>query len=168
MKVLKSFNIFITIIIISSAVFFIFFFSVSAEYLNRDILARYPSAEILIEKDMGGSKIIFFSVVKNKTGIANYVRLPFSEKYYCQKIYVLENLKGQPQEIKDVFMGTWNGYVITATPENIHLENTKKAYGTYWILVYSFVILAWIEWFVYMSLKRKNKSWIQKGSNDKQ
>lgn len=162
-----SIYIFMSIAILSFAFIFIYFHSVNAELINRDITKRYSSAEILIEKDMGGSKIVFFSAGKNKTGIANYVKLPLLKKYYCQKDYVLENLEGQPQEIQDVFMGTWNGYVISATHENIHLDNTKKNYGIYWILVYSFVILVWIEWFVYMSLKRISKSCIQKSSSVK-
>jgi len=157
MRRFKTFNICIDVIFVILVLIFVFFFLTDEESINKDISEKYNAAEILIERDIEDSKIILFSVGETKTGIANYIKLPFVNKYFCQETYVLENSDTPVQEIKDVFRGKWDGYVITATPKYIKLDNVAKNYGIYWSLIQLIITPLALGWFIFIYIEIRAK-----------
>ena len=87
--------------------------------------------EILGVKDTVDSRLVVFLVSETEMGIANYVKLPLKNLYYCQEQYTWDFLI-EDMEINDVFKGKWDGYVVRATPETIEILNTAKSHGLYW------------------------------------
>lgn len=133
---------------------FIFFFTIEKSDIGKDISERYQNAVILAENDTKVTQMVFFSVGKTKIGLANYIKLPLLDRYYCQKSYALDNTEEQPI-LYDVFKGRWQGYVIQATPEAIKIQNVDPGYGVYWYIVYFSYFILSIEALLYYRIKRR-------------
>ncbi len=80
---------------------FILFFTVEKNDIGKDISKKYENVVILSEKNTIATQIFFFSVGKAEIGIANYIKMPLLDRYYCQKHYVLDNTEEKPK-INDV------------------------------------------------------------------
>ena len=132
---------------------FILFFTIGKNDIGNDISEKYQNTIILSEKNTNVTQIVFFSAEKTKIGIANYVKIPLLDRYYCQESYVLDNAEKSPI-INDVLKGRWQGYVIEATPEAIKIQNVDPGYGVYWYIVYFSYLIFSIEAILYYRRKR--------------
>lgn len=127
-------NIILAITCILAFLIFILFFTVEKKDIGKNITEKYQNTVILSEKNTNATQIVFFSVGKTKIGIANYVKAPLLDRYYCQESYILDNVEEQPI-INDVMKGGWQGYLIEATPEAVKIQKNVPRYGVYWYIV---------------------------------
>jgi hypothetical protein len=104
---------------------------------------------------------VFFSIGKTEIGIANYVKIPLSDRYYCQESYAVDNTEGRPV-INDVLKGRWQGYLIEATPEAVTIQKDVLRYGVYWHIVYVGCLFLVFEAVIYYRRKRKHGGFANK------
>jgi len=150
----KQINIILVITCLLVLLIFILFFSLEKEDIDKAISEKYQNTVILSEKDTKATQIVFFSVGKTDIGIANYIKIPFVDRYYCQESYILDNTEGQPV-INDVLKGRWQGYLIEATPEAVTIQKNVPRYGVYWYIVYFSYLIFAIEAIIYYRQKRR-------------
>lgn len=153
MNKFKQINIIFAVGCVLVVSIFILFFTIEKNEIGKDISEKYQNTIILSEKNTKVTQIVFFSVEKTKIGIANYVKVPLLDRYYCQESYVLDNTENKPI-INDVLKGRWQGYVIEATPEAIKIQNVDPGYGVYWYIVYFSYLVFSIEAILYYMRKR--------------
>lgn len=151
----KQINVIFVVGCVLAVSIFILFFTIEKNDIGKDIAEKYKNTIILSEKNTKATQIIFFSVDKNKIGIANYVKVPLLDRYYCQESYVLENT-GEKPIINDVLKGRWQGYVIEATPEAIKIQNVDPGYGVYWYIVYASYFIFAIDLILYYRQKKRH------------
>lgn len=149
MKRIKQINIMIVAILVFTAAVFILPFTIEGKGIEKDISEKYQNAVILSEKNTKVTQILFFSVGETKIGIANYIKIPFAERYYRQEIYAVDTA-GEPPIINDVLKGGWHGYLIEATPESVKILKVDRFYGVYWYIVAFAYLLLSIEALVYL------------------
>ncbi len=149
----KQINIFFAIISVLVSLIFIIFFTIDKQDIDKNITDKYQNTIILSEKNTKVTQIVFFSVGKTKIGIANYIKIPLFDRYYCQEGYVLDNTEDQPI-INDVLKGRWQGYLIEATPEAVKIQKNDPFYGVYWYIVYFGYIFFSIEAMIYYRKRR--------------
>lgn len=156
MKALKIYNISLIIVLIVFSFIFYFFFTTEETAINGEIRAGYETVEILKVKDTVDSRLVVFLVSETEMGIANYIKLPFGNLYFCQEQYIWD-FSDEKLEINDVFKGKWDGYVIIATPEAVKIANMAKSYGIYWdaLRILSFFIC--IEGLLIIRIIGKNR-----------
>ncbi len=94
MNKFKRINIIFAIISVLVFLIFILFFTIEKKDIDKNITENYQNTIILSEKNTKVTQIVFFSVGKTKIGIANYIKIPFVDRYFCQESYVLDNIKG--------------------------------------------------------------------------
>ena len=133
---------------------FILFFTIEKNDIGKDISKKYENVVILSDKNTIATQIFFFSVGKAEIGIANYIKMPLLDRYYCQKHYVLDNTEEKPK-INDVLKGRWQGYIIEATPEVIIIQNVDPGYGIYWYIMYFGYLIFSIEALLYYRQKKR-------------
>ena len=152
-KKLKKINITLAIICALVSLIFVLFFTIEKEDIDEAITKKYQNAVILSEKDTKATRMVFFSIEKTKIGIANYIKIPLLDRYFCQESYVLDNT--ERPIINDVLKGRWQGYLIEATPEAVTIQKNTPRYGVYWYIVgFGYMIFA-IEAPLYYWIRKK-------------
>lgn len=155
MNKFKQINVTFAVVCVLVVSIFILFFTIEKNEIGKDISEKYQNTIILSEKNTKVTQIVFFSVRKTEIGIANYIKIPLLDRYYCQESYVLDNTEGR-SAINDVLKGGWQGYVIEATPEAIKIQNIDPGYGVYWYIVYFGYLIFSIEALLYYRQKKKS------------
>lgn len=154
MNKFKQINVIFALFGVLAISIFILFFTIEKNDIGNDISEKYQNVIILSEKSTIATQIVFFSVGKVKIGIANYIKMPLLDRYYCQERYVLDNIEEKPK-INDVMKGRWQGYVIEATPEAIIIQNVDPGYGIYWYIMYFGYLIFSIEALLYYRQKKR-------------